>query len=68
MADTLSQAIDAAEAVVVDYEPLEAVIDPRRAGAHTTTLYDELRSNVLPAMPLAEAPMPDFSDLSLIHI
>ena len=37
VADTLSQAIDAAEAVVVDYEPLDAVIDPRRAGAHTTT-------------------------------
>ena len=66
VADTLSQAIDAAEAVVVDYEPLDAVIDPRRAGAHTTTLYDELRSNVLPAMPLAEAPIPDFSDCDVV--
>ncbi|MDG1409117.1 MAG: xanthine dehydrogenase family protein molybdopterin-binding subunit [Acidimicrobiales bacterium] len=66
VADTLSQAIDAAEMVVVDYEPLDAVIDPRCAGAHSTALYDELGSNALPPMPLPEVPIPDFSDCDIV--
>ncbi len=38
LADTLGQAQDAAEAVVVDYEPLDAVVDPEAALAEGAPL------------------------------
>jgi carbon-monoxide dehydrogenase large subunit len=47
VAQTRSQAEDAAEAVVVDYEPLPTVVDPyeaRQDGA--PQLYDEVKNNV----------------------
>jgi len=61
-ADTRAQAVDAAETVVVDYDPLPAVSDPDaalRPGA--PILFDELGSNVVsgnrgaPGDPLEDA-------------
>jgi carbon-monoxide dehydrogenase large subunit len=47
VADTLVHAIDAAAAVMVDYEPLEAVIDPRKAAEPgAPLLYDNVKSNI----------------------
>jgi carbon-monoxide dehydrogenase large subunit len=47
-ADTRAQAADAAEAVVVEYEPLPAVADPDAALApNAPILFDELGSNVV---------------------
>lgn len=40
VADTLAQAIDAAELVIVDYDPLRAVVDPRQAATDTTLLFE----------------------------
>jgi carbon-monoxide dehydrogenase large subunit len=46
VAETRAQAVDAAEAVVVDYEPLAAVADPERALADDAPrLFTELESN-----------------------
>ena len=48
VAETRQQAVDAAEAVVVDYEPLEVYIDPEAAlAASTDLLYDAAGSNVV---------------------
>jgi carbon-monoxide dehydrogenase large subunit len=47
IADTFAHAVDAAQYVMVDYEPLQAVVDPREAmqpGA--PQLYDEVRNNI----------------------
>ncbi len=41
LAETPYQAADAAEAVLVDYEPLPVVIDPQTAVSETTTLLHE---------------------------
>ena len=42
IADTLAQAKDAAEKVVVDYEPLPAVVDPAKAAAKGAPLIHEV--------------------------
>jgi carbon-monoxide dehydrogenase large subunit len=44
--ETLAEAIDAAAAVVVDYEPLEAVVDPELALRDEVLLFPELGTNV----------------------
>ena len=47
IADTLAQAKDAAEKVVVDYEPLPAVVDPEAAMEPSApVLYEEFGTNV----------------------
>jgi carbon-monoxide dehydrogenase large subunit len=45
IADTLAQAKDAAEKVVVDYEPLPAVVDPTKAAAKGAPLIHEAAPN-----------------------
>ena len=45
LADTAAQAADAAEAVVVDYEPLPAVVDPEALAPDAPIQFDELGSN-----------------------
>jgi carbon-monoxide dehydrogenase large subunit len=63
VAETAAQAIDAAEAVVVDYEPLRAVVDPEAALADGAPLqFEELGTNLAAGMrdragiePLADA-------------
>ncbi len=47
VAETVAQAEDAAEAVLVDYEPLPAVVDPEAALAEGAPIqFDELGSNL----------------------
>jgi carbon-monoxide dehydrogenase large subunit len=45
-ADTRERAADAAELVEVDYEPLEAVVDPLQAARDEVLLFEEAGSNV----------------------
>jgi aerobic carbon-monoxide dehydrogenase large subunit len=47
LAETREQATDAAAAVVVDYEPLEVVLDPESAMAGGTLLYEAAGGNVV---------------------
>ena len=64
VADTLAHALDAAERVVVDYEPLDAIVDPRDALDPTSApLHPCLGSNVAltwetePEEPLSIGPV-----------
>ena len=51
-ADTLAHAVDAAELVVVDYQPLPAVVDPEAAVASDAVLlFPEVGSNVVVEIP-----------------
>ncbi|MFP3915021.1 MAG: xanthine dehydrogenase family protein molybdopterin-binding subunit, partial [Actinomycetota bacterium] len=47
VADTRYLAQDAAEAVVVDYEPLSAVVDIKEAASDRVKVHDDLDSNIL---------------------
>jgi aerobic carbon-monoxide dehydrogenase large subunit len=47
VAETREQATDAAAAVIVDYEPLEVVLDPEAAITSGTVLYEGAGSNVV---------------------
>jgi len=48
IAETRAQAVDAAELVTVDYDPLPAVVDPEAAASEgATLLYAEAGSNVI---------------------
>ncbi len=47
VAETREQAADAADAVVVDYEPLEVIVDPEAALSAGTALYDAAGGNVV---------------------
>ena len=52
VAETRAQAVDAAEAVIVDYDPLPAVIDLDDALAPgAPLLFEELGSNVVRRQP-----------------
>src|SRR5579862_5228281 len=51
VADTKAQAVDAAEAVIVDYDPLPAVVDPEAAiEAGSFVVFDEQGSNIANGM------------------
>jgi len=47
VAETTAQAVDAAEAVYVDYDILDTVIDPEAALTSTTLVYDSIPGNVV---------------------
>ncbi len=47
VADNRYQAQDAADAIMVDYEPLAAVVNLKEAVANTSKVHDDLDSNVL---------------------
>jgi carbon-monoxide dehydrogenase large subunit len=47
VAETRAQAADAAAAIVVDFEPLEVVLDPEAALSGATLLYDAAGSNAV---------------------
>ncbi len=47
VAETREQAVDAADAVLVDYDSLDVYIDPQEALTGTTLLYDGAGSNVV---------------------
>jgi carbon-monoxide dehydrogenase large subunit len=56
-AETRAQAVDAAEMVIVDYDPLPTVTDPEAALADDATkLFPEHDSNVAVAMDFGETP------------
>jgi len=58
VAETEATAVDAAELVVVDYEPLEAVVDPEAALADGAPLqFEELGTNLVAGT--ADPPDPD---------
>jgi carbon-monoxide dehydrogenase large subunit len=57
VAETRAQAVDAVEAVVVDYDPLPAVVDPEAAMAEDAPLlFEEHGSNVAFAMDMGDDP------------
>ena len=47
VAESLAEAVDAAELVEVDYEPLVPVVDPEDALDNTTVLFPEAGTNVV---------------------
>jgi carbon-monoxide dehydrogenase large subunit len=51
VAETRTQAVDAAEAVVVDYEPLPVVVDPEHAVAGGPLLFPDAGTNVAFVFP-----------------
>ena len=55
VAETKAQAVDAAELVVVDYEPLEPLLDLRASQTNTNLLHADAETNVVFAMPGAAA-------------
>jgi carbon-monoxide dehydrogenase large subunit len=55
VAETLAQAVDAAEAVVVDYEPLDPVVDVAAALTDAVLVHPDHGSNVA----MASEPLPD---------
>ncbi len=65
VAETLSQAADAVEAVVVDYDPLPAVLDPRSAIDADTLLFPDTGSNVMVTDAVSDEPV-DFSDCEVV--
>ncbi|HET9733304.1 MAG TPA: xanthine dehydrogenase family protein molybdopterin-binding subunit [Acidimicrobiales bacterium] len=52
LAESRAAAVDAAEMVIVDYEPLPAVVDPVRAAEDENLLFPEAGTNVCFALPL----------------
>jgi carbon-monoxide dehydrogenase large subunit len=61
IAETYTEAVDAAELVVVDYDPLEPLVDPERAfDADAPILFPDHGSNV--ALEAADPPDPGFFD------
>lgn len=67
VAESTAAAADAAELVVVDYEPLPAVVDPTEAAGHSTLLFDDLAGNVaLSATGPGERQPSDFSGCEVV--
>ncbi|MFM7871788.1 MAG: xanthine dehydrogenase family protein molybdopterin-binding subunit [Actinomycetota bacterium] len=65
VAETRAEAVDAAEAVDVDYDPLPVVIDPAEAlRSESTLLFSEHGSNVVVDLP-ADRPI-DFSGCEVV--
>ena len=56
LSETNEQGVDAAEAVFIDYEPLDVVIDARASADGGPVLFDELDSNIVWAQPSPNAP------------
>ncbi|MET0666094.1 MAG: xanthine dehydrogenase family protein molybdopterin-binding subunit [Acidimicrobiales bacterium] len=51
VADTRAQAVDAAEQVIIDYDPLDAVVDPEQAHEHGSTLFPDAESPLAMEIP-----------------
>jgi aerobic carbon-monoxide dehydrogenase large subunit len=64
VAETLQQAVDACAEVVVDYDPLPVVVDPRDAQADEVVLFDEAGTNTCFAM--LDLMTADFSDCEVV--
>jgi aerobic carbon-monoxide dehydrogenase large subunit len=55
LADSREASVDAAEMVMVDYEPLPAVTDPEEAARDETVIYAGVGTNICLAVPPQEA-------------
>jgi carbon-monoxide dehydrogenase large subunit len=56
VAETREQAVDAAELVTIDYEPLPALVDPEEALVSGTILFEEAGTNVSFELQFGEDP------------
>jgi carbon-monoxide dehydrogenase large subunit len=66
VAETEAQAADAAEAVIIDYEPLPAVIDIATAAENDVLLFPEAGTNVMLEGTGANEEPPDFSQCEVV--
>ncbi|NCG24180.1 MAG: molybdopterin-dependent oxidoreductase [Actinobacteria bacterium] len=64
VAETLAQAVDAAELVYIDYESLSVVVDVEEAALDKTILFPEYGTNVLNRM--ASDGVADFTDCEVV--
>ncbi|MFK7918510.1 MAG: xanthine dehydrogenase family protein molybdopterin-binding subunit [Ilumatobacter sp.] len=64
VAETVAQAVDAAELVVVEYDVLPAVVDVERAARDETVLFPDLGTNVLKTM--SSERRADFTDAEVV--
>ena len=51
VAETRAQAVDAAEQVIIDYDPLDAVVDPEQAREHGSTLFPDAETPLAMEIP-----------------
>ncbi|MFV2040137.1 MAG: xanthine dehydrogenase family protein molybdopterin-binding subunit, partial [Acidimicrobiales bacterium] len=65
VAASVAQATDAAEAVLVDYDPLPPVVGVQDALRDETILFDGVGSNVVAAIPTSPAEI-DFADCDVV--
>lgn len=65
VAETRGQAVDAAEMVIVDLEPLPAVVDMTTAATDPTILFPEIGTNVALSMPDRGEPI-SFDDCDVV--
>src|SRR5262249_55152737 len=66
VAETRAQAVDAAGAVIIDYEPLPAVVDPEAARAGEVLLFPDAGTNVAFAMPSRAEGQDFFADCEVV--
>jgi carbon-monoxide dehydrogenase large subunit len=66
VAETESQAADAAEAIIVDYESLPAAVDLGRAAADEALVFPEIGTNVMVTETGGTEGEADFSDCELV--
>ncbi|MGH9000440.1 MAG: xanthine dehydrogenase family protein molybdopterin-binding subunit [Acidimicrobiia bacterium] len=68
VAETRAQAVDAAELVEVDYEPLKVVVDPEEAARDETVLFPAAGTNTVLDMPLPDEVAGDgfFTDCEVV--
>jgi carbon-monoxide dehydrogenase large subunit len=66
VAETEAQAADAAEAVVVDYDPLPVVVDLATAADDDTLLFPDAGTNVMVTATGADDEPPDFSGCEVV--
>ncbi|MGH1489656.1 MAG: xanthine dehydrogenase family protein molybdopterin-binding subunit [Acidimicrobiales bacterium] len=66
VAETAEQAADAAEAVIVDYDPLPVVVDPAGAADNETLLFPEAGTNVMMTASGGVEEPPDFSACEVV--
>ncbi|MGH1493548.1 MAG: xanthine dehydrogenase family protein molybdopterin-binding subunit [Acidimicrobiales bacterium] len=64
LAETREQAVDAAELVIIDYDPLDVVVDVEKAAEDEVVLFPDLGTNVVSRM--ASESQADFSDCEVV--
>ncbi|MGH2914432.1 MAG: xanthine dehydrogenase family protein molybdopterin-binding subunit, partial [Solirubrobacteraceae bacterium] len=66
VAPSRDRAADAAELVFVDYDPLPAVVDMRKAATNEVVIFDEVGTNVCHHVPVAEPDEHIFDDCEVV--